>query len=139
MELQLPADMPKGMGNCGIVGTAIFCGVSHDAVWNYIKKTFKKPGNWKGSSYHGERAAALKAFNKKRATSFKTPKVQLKTWARDNILPGHVYMVRTTKHIQCLSKDEHGDVWVADQSGVNRLNVFWGKGKTVQWAMCRKV
>ena len=134
--LQLPSDMPKGMGNCGIVGTAIFCGTTHNEVWDVIKRSFRKPGNWKGSSRHHERKVAIKQLNKKRSTSFKCKGETLNNWAQAEVREGMLYMVRTTRHIQCVMRYD-GDIWVADQQGVNRLSQYWGRRKKTEWAMCR--
>jgi hypothetical protein len=139
-SMTLPNDMPAGkMGNCGIVGTAIFCESTYKEVWETIRKAFRKPGNWKGSSRHSERQVALKALNKKRSTSFKADGSTLNTWAYREVKEGMLYMVRTTCHIQCLMKYK-GQVWVCDQNqGTVPIEEYWGRRKRTQWAMCRKV
>ena len=134
MELNLPQGMPTGRGNCGVVGIAVFCGVAYQPVEDFIRKHSRKPSNWKGSTRKPERDAALREFNKHRSVTFKSEGMTLATFVRKHAKPDHVYLVRTSGHIQVVLNGT-----VIDQGGPRPIAEFWGKGKRVSYATVRKL
>jgi hypothetical protein len=134
MELKIPEGMPTGLGNCGIVGIAIFCGVPYQPVEDFIRKHSRKPSNWKGGTRKPERDAALREFNKSRSVTFKSEGMTLATFVRKHARQNHVYLVRTTGHIQVVLNG-----MVIDQAGPRPISEHWGRNKHMSYATVRKL
>lgn len=62
----IPEDTPLGKPNCGVISTAMICGITHDEAWEAIKENMPKGDgrtkNWNGGTYDHERFAVFKAF-----------------------------------------------------------------------------
>lgn len=125
--LKLPEDMPRRVGNCGVVAVCLLAGVTHAEACQALginpniagdgsKKTRRKSNPY--STYQNQRVAALRklGFNVEQLVMYYDgqKRHRLKWWA-ERLPRGVNYMVRVHKHAVVIR-----DGLVYDQNNVGK-------------------
>ncbi len=132
----VPADYPwRNEPWCAVLATAIFTGRSFAETWDFAKKKFKKPQNWRGMLLTSEVKRLVSSLNKDRSAQF-TPsrRMTLNTFAKTEAKEGYRYYVLTTRHAQVVE-----DGYVTDQEGTVPVTVHPKRNKRVKFAIAKKV
>src|SRR3546814_8916081 len=115
--LALPDDFAHAnVGCCGVLAVAIMADVPFQRAWDTLKPMQKRPGAWKGKTYHHHRIAALAILGHSAETATPTRRRTLTTVVK-SLEPGRTYMVRVRGHVVTVRNGI-----VVDQSGAHPID-----------------
>lgn len=135
-RLARPGDVPTGLPNCGLMAVCLVSGVPYQDAVRWWRRTYRRPGNWKGGTRKPERERFLVEHGF-RLTGLPTVfggcyRMTLERYVRLYVPRGRVAIITTTGHVQVVR-----DGLVIDQSYAEGVPVsdYWGRRKYVNEAI----